>query len=175
MMGRLLICIAMIATLPGCGDHSMSRQNRYGTYTKAGLFVNDVEAQPLPEGTVAQGDTIRHEQAVKPPNVDVGLLARGRERFDIFCSPCHGLSGDGDGIVVQRGFPRPPSYHSERLRQAAAQHIYDVITNGFGVMYSFASLVEPRDRWAIAAYVRALQESQGARLADVPDLRNKLP
>ena len=78
-------------------------------------------------------------------------------------------------MIVQRGFPAPPSYHTARLRAATAQHVFDVITDGYGVMYSYASRVEPRDRWAIAAYVRALQESQGAKLADMPDARSKLP
>ena len=111
----------------------------------------------------------------KPPAVDAQLLARGQERYDIYCSPCHGLSGNGDGMIVQRGFPAPPSYHTARLRAAPAQHFFDVITNGYGVMYSYASRVEPRDRWAIVAYVRALQESQSAKLADMPELRSKLP
>jgi hypothetical protein len=102
-------------------------------------------------------------------------LQRGRERYDIFCTPCHGLSGSGDGMIVRRGFPAPPSYHTARLRAAPAQHFFDVISNGYGVMYSYAPRIEPRDRWAIVAYVRALQQSQNARLADIPDLRSKLP
>ena len=103
------------------------------------------------------------------------LLARGQERYGIYCSPCHGLSGNGDGMIVRRGFPAPPSYHSARLRAAPAKHFFDVITNGYGVMYSYAARVEPRDRWAIVAYIRALQESRNAKLADIPDLRSKLP
>jgi mono/diheme cytochrome c family protein len=170
------LCLALIASLllGGC-DHSMTQQNRYGTFTPAAMFDNGTEAQQLPAGTVAQGDLERAQDASKPPQVDAQLLARGRERYDIYCSPCHGLAGDGDGMIVQRGFPRPPSYHADRLRAAPAQHFFDVITNGYGVMYSYASRVEPRDRWAIVAYVRALQESQRARLADVPELRSKLP
>ncbi len=171
------LCLAMTASLllGGCGDHSMTQQNRYGTFTPAALFDNGTEAQQLPTGTVAQGDLERAQQASRPPQVDAQLLARGRERFDIYCSPCHGLAGNGDGMIVQRGFPHPPSYHTARLRAAPAQHFFDVITNGYGVMYSYASRVEPRDRWAIVAYVRALQESQRAKLADVPQLRSKLP
>ena len=103
------------------------------------------------------------------------LLERGRERFDIYCSVCHGRTGDGDGMVVRRGFRRPPTYHSDRLRQAAAGHFFDVITNGFGAMSSYASRVDAADRWAIIAYLRALQFSQNARLNDVPaDEREKL-
>ena len=95
------------------------------------------------------------------------LLARGRERYDIFCSPCHDRTGRGNGMVVQRGLPRPPSLHEDRLRSADDQHFFDVITNGYGVMYSHAARVRPRDRWAIVAYIRALQLSQHATLADL--------
>lgn len=175
MTVRLLPCLALCMALAGCGDHSMFQQNRYATFSKAGLFKDGTEAQPLPEGAVAQGDLDRAQQATKPPQVDMALLSRGRERFDIYCSPCHGYSGRGDGMIVQRGFPAPPSYHSDRLRAADPQHFFDVITNGYGVMYSYASRVEPRDRWAIVAYIRALQQSQHADVADVPELRSKLP
>jgi len=96
------------------------------------------------------------------------VLDRGRERFNIYCSPCHGMSGDGDGMIVQRGFRRPPSLHVDRLRTAPAGHFFDVITNGFGVMYPYDYRVEPSDRWAIAAYIRALQLSRRVSIADVP-------
>jgi mono/diheme cytochrome c family protein len=95
-------------------------------------------------------------------------LDRGRERYDIYCSPCHGATGDGNGIVIRRGFPTPPSYHIPRLRNAPAGHFFDVMTRGYGVMYSYASRVTPEDRWAIAAYIRALQLSQDGTLSDVP-------
>ncbi len=169
----LMLVVALL--LSGCNDISMTQQKRYGTFTRAPLFENGTEAQAPPAGVIAQGDLELDSEAQHPPPVDGALLARGRERFDIYCSPCHGFSGKGDGMVVQRGFPAPPSYHSERLRAAPAQHFFDVITNGYGVMYSYAARVEPRDRWAIVAYIRALQESQGARLADAPELRSKLP
>jgi mono/diheme cytochrome c family protein len=97
-----------------------------------------------------------------PLQLTPDLLARGRERFEIYCAVCHGAIGDGRGEVVRRGFPAPPSYHSERLRQAPIGHFYDVISNGYGVMYPYASQIEPNDRWAIAAYIRALQLSQNA-------------
>jgi mono/diheme cytochrome c family protein len=90
------------------------------------------------------------------------LLVRGRQRFDIYCAPCHGRSGDGAGMVVQRGFPAPPSYHTDRLRHAADSHFYQVISDGYGVMYPYADRVTPHDRWAIVAYIRALQLSQHA-------------
>jgi mono/diheme cytochrome c family protein len=117
-----------------------------------------------PEGTVARDDT----PAPKPPPVTEAVLARGQERFDIYCAPCHGRLGDGNGMIVQRGFPRPPSYHIDRLRQAPIEHFYDVISNGYGVMYSYAVRVAPADRWAIVAYIRTLQASHDAKLADVP-------
>jgi mono/diheme cytochrome c family protein len=111
----------------------------------------------------------------KPPAVTAALLARGQQRFDIYCAPCHGRVGDGNGIVVQRGFPHPPSYHIDRLRQAPNQHFYDVITHGYGVMFSYAGRVAPEDRWAIVAYIRALQASQDATVAEVPpDQRSAL-
>ena len=85
------------------------------------------------------------------------LLARGRERYDIYCAVCHGATGEGNGEIVQRGFPAPPTYHSERLRNAPIGHFYDVITNGYGVMYPYATRVAPNDRWAIAAYIRKVK------------------
>jgi mono/diheme cytochrome c family protein len=161
--------------LAACDDHTMTRQNRYTTYGPAALFPDGAEAQLLPAGVVAQGDLDRAIRTAKPPPLDARLLTRGQERYDIYCSPCHGLSGRGDGMVARRGFPAPPSYHSTRLRSAPAQHFFDVITNGYGVMYSYAARIEPHDRWAIVAYIRALQESQNAKLADIPELRTKLP
>jgi mono/diheme cytochrome c family protein len=119
---------------------------------------------------------IARDDPVKPPSpppVTIALLERGRQRFDINCSPCHGRLGDGDGMIVQRGFPRPPSYQIDRLRQVPSQHFYDVITHGYGIMYSYADRVEPADRWAIAAYIRALQASANASLSDVPPDKQK--
>lgn len=105
----------------------------------------------------------------------LALLERGRDRYDIFCSACHGRLGDGDGMIVRRGFRRPPPFTLERLRNAPAGHYFDVITNGFGAMPSYASRIEPADRWAIIAYVRALQLRADAPLDDVPtDLRAKI-
>ena len=102
-------------------------------------------------------------------------IREGASLFRANCSPCHGLSGDGDGMIVRRGFPAPPSYHSARLRAAPAQHFFDVISDGYGVMYAYGARVEPRDRWAIVAYIRALQESRNAKLAEAPELKDKLP
>jgi mono/diheme cytochrome c family protein len=116
-----------------------------------------------PPGVVA-----RDEKPVPIPSVTMALLQRGRQRFDIYCAPCHSRLGDGHGMVVERGFPAPPSYYSERLRQAPVQHFYDVITHGYGIMYPYAARVAPADRWAIAAYIRALQASASGTLGDVP-------
>ena len=110
-----------------------------------------------------------NEKSVPPPPVTEALLLRGQERFRIDCTPCHSELGDGQGMIVQRGFSPPPSYHIDRLRQAPPQHFYDVITNGHGAMYSFAQRVAPADRWAIVAYIRALQRSQDTRLSDLSD------
>jgi mono/diheme cytochrome c family protein len=105
-----------------------------------------------------------------------GLLARGRQRYEIYCLPCHSPVGDGDGPVVRRGFPHPPSYHAPRLRDAPDRHFFDVITNGYGIMHPYADRVAPPDRWAIVAYIRALQLSQHAQASQLPDaLRARLP
>jgi mono/diheme cytochrome c family protein len=96
------------------------------------------------------------------------LVERGKERYDINCLPCHGIVGNGDGMIVKRGFAPPPPYSEQRLRDAPIGHFYDVMTNGYGAMYSYASRVTPRDRWAIAAYIRVLQRSQTASAADIP-------
>lgn len=103
-----------------------------------------------------------------PFPITTAVMERGRERFEIYCAPCHGRTGDGNGMIVQRGFPPPPSYHIDRLRAAPVGHFYDVITRGYGIMYSYAARVEPADRWAIAAYIRALQKSHYAPLKELP-------
>jgi cytochrome c len=102
-------------------------------------------------------------------------IERGRQRYNIYCTPCHAYTGSGNGMIVQRGFPQPPSFHIDRLRQAPVGHFYQVMTDGFGLMYSYAARVEPEDRWRIAAYIRALQLSQHATIDDVPEAdRQKL-
>jgi hypothetical protein len=111
-----------------------------------------------------------------PMPVTPAVLQRGRERFNIFCTPCHGYTGNANGMIVQRGLSRPPSYHIARLKQAPVGHFFDVMTNGFGAMYSYASCIPVSDRWAIIAYIRVLQLSQGAALTDVPENeRGKIP
>ncbi len=125
----------------------------------------------LPWPTKPVADTVARDATLgqpAPPPVTLALLERGKERFEINCSPCHGRLGDGNGMIVQHGFPHPPSYYIDRLRQAPNQHFYDVITHGYGIMYSYADRVEPADRWSITAYIRALQASASATMADVP-------
>jgi mono/diheme cytochrome c family protein len=171
-MTRLLL-LGMMVVLTGC-DISMTRQRRYDTEAPAALWLDGTSARPLPDHVVAQGDLAREQDAAHPPAATPALLARGRERYDIYCSPCHGFDGLGDGMVVRRGFPKPPSYLEPRLLAAPASTFYDAITNGHGAMYSYAARVAPRDRWAIIAYVRALQLSQHATLAQAPAAAEKL-
>lgn len=141
---------------------------------------NHMASRPLPPHTIARGHLQEDEAfytgkvgdklvTTLPFPVTREVLLRGQERFDIYCSPCHGRAGDGNGMIPQRGYPVPPSYHIDRLRQAPVGHFYDVITHGYGVMYSYAARVAPEDRWAIAAYIRVLQLSHDARISDVPE------
>jgi mono/diheme cytochrome c family protein len=173
-MKPLLAILALAAVLGGC-DLSMTQQNKYGTETPAALWPDDTSARQLPDHVVAQGDLERDKAEKTPPPVTPALLARGQQRFDIYCAPCHGLGGDGDGMIVRRGFPAPPSYHEPRLLAAPASHFYDVITHGYGVMYPYAGRVEPQDRWAIIAYIRALQLQRHATLALAPEAEQELP
>jgi mono/diheme cytochrome c family protein len=165
----LLAAFAVFAAALGGCDLSMTQQRKLTTYAPTSLWPDGSSARPLPANVVAQGDVERAREASTPPPVTTALLARGQQRFGIFCSPCHGLAGDGDGIIVAHGFPAPPSYHIDRLVAAPAQHFYDVMTGGYGVMFSYADRVDPHDRWAIAAYIRALQLSRRATVAQVPD------
>jgi mono/diheme cytochrome c family protein len=127
-------------------------------------------------GSLAEDQfVIAKESNAFPLPLDLALLERGKERYEAFCTPCHGLQGDGNGMVALRGMKHPPSYHIDRLRQSPNGYFYDVITNGFGQMYGYAAQVPPRDRWAIVAYVRALQLSRDARASELPsDLRDQL-
>ncbi|MGY4568530.1 MULTISPECIES: c-type cytochrome [Bradyrhizobium] len=171
MKGAWLLASALL--LAGC-DQNMDAQPRYSEYGRAPLFRGSALRNP-PAGAVDR-DALAEQAAVraKPP-LTAALLERGHQRFDIFCLPCHGANGDGNGIIVERGMPRPTSYHAERLRNAEDQHLFDVISNGYGAMYSYGARVPPRDRWAIVAYIRALQLSRHASIDDVPaDQRGKL-
>ncbi len=165
-MRRASLALALLA-VAGCDR--MADQPKRTPY--AALVHLSPDHRLPPPGTVA-----RDAAPMPVPAVTAALLARGQERFGIYCTPCHGRTGSGDGMIVQRGFPHPPSFFEDRLLAAPAQHVYDVITHGYGVMYPYAARVAPADRWAIAAYIRALQASQHAVVADLPAAeRAKLP
>ena len=157
----------------------MHDQPKYTPLGGSTFFADERSARPVIEGTVARGqlreDQLRYTgrengaDAVRFPfPVDEKVLGRGQERFNIFCAPCHARTGDGDGMIVRRGYRRPPSLHETRLRDAPVGHFFDVMTNGFGAMPDHASQIGPDDRWAIAAYIRALQLSGHATVDDVP-------
>jgi len=170
--------LACFAASAGCRQ-DMHNQPRYKPLAASEFFADGRSARPVVEGTVARGhlhiDQARYtgkengEDVTEFPfPITKADLVRGQERFNIYCSPCHGRTGQGDGMIVQRGYRRPPSLHQDRLRDAPAGHFFDVITNGFGAMPDYASQIRAEDRWAIAAYIRALQLSEHATLADVP-------
>jgi hypothetical protein len=174
-----LVSLGFVAlTLSGC-RLDMHLQPKYLPYAQTDFFGDGrSERQPVP-GTVARGQlrvdelfyTGRENGVVVdkfPFPITRADLERGRERYDIYCTPCHDYTGSGRGMIVQRGFPQPPSYHIDRLRQAPAGHFFEVITNGFGAMYGYAARVTPEDRWRIAAYIRVLQASRNATVQDVP-------
>ena len=165
----------MCVALGSCGEN-MTDQTKYQEYEPGPLFRNGRVLQAPVPGTIARGDLEHAKSRSEKPPLTADLLAQGREKFDVFCSPCHARTGDGDGMIVQRGMPHPPSFHSDRLRAADDQHFFDVISNGYGAMYSYADRVTPRDRWAVIAYVRALQLSQDGNPDDVPaEVRQQLP
>ena len=155
-MKRAALLLPLLAT--ACNEN-MVQQHRYDPYEAAPLWADGKVMQAPPAGTVARDAPVLAAAATRP-SMSAALLQRGRERYGIYCSMCHGYEGDGNGIVPARGFPHPPSFHSARLRAAPSSHIYDVISNGYGVMYGYGDRVAPADRWAIAAYVRALQASR---------------
>ena len=159
----------------------MHVQPRYNPLAKSDFFPDQRAARPLVEGTVAHGDERadtyfytgkigNNPGEYMPFPVTREVLDRGRERYNVYCSPCHSRVGDGNGFVPSRGFARkPPSYHIDRLRNAPIGYFYDVMTNGFGIMLDYSSQISPHDRWCIAAYIRALQLSQNAAQSDVPE------
>jgi mono/diheme cytochrome c family protein len=157
----------------------MQDQPRYKPLAESNFFADGRSERPTIDDTVARGQ-LRTDQArftgkengkeidYFPIQISHDDLERGKERFDIYCSPCHGRLGDGNGMIVERGFRHPPTYHDDRLRTAPVGHFFDVITNGYGSMYSYGSRVPVDDRWRIAAYIRALQLSENAGPQDVP-------
>jgi mono/diheme cytochrome c family protein len=185
---RLAALLASALALAGCERvmRDMYEQPKQLPATASPLFADGLASRPPPPGSVAhaqgdlaatssgrEGEAAVHDEAVArtagvPTRPSRALLARGQERYDIFCLPCHSAVGDGEGPVVRRGFPAPPSYHQPRLVAAPDRHFYDVISHGYGVMFSYADRIAPADRWAIVAYIRALQLSQAAPVADLP-------
>ena len=171
---------AVVLAASGCElRQAMYDQPRYEPLEASPFFEDGLSSRQPVEGTVARGHlrlddhyfrgTVNGEPATTVPvPVTRDLLERGRERYDIFCSPCHDRTGTGNGMIVKRGLKQPPSYHEDRLREVPIGHFFDVMSNGFGAMYSYASRVSVEDRWAIAAYVRTLQFSQNADFDDLP-------
>ena len=174
------VAVLVVSTLAlGACRQDMHNQPKYRALRGTEFFADGGSARPLVEGTVARG-TLQEDVAfytgkvgnapVKelPFPVDEAVLSRGQERYNIYCTPCHDATGSGRGMVVQRGFKAPPSFHDDRLRNADAGYFFDVMTNGFGAMPDYRMQITARDRWAVVAYVRALQLSQHAAASDVP-------
>ena len=192
----IVMVAAAAAALAGCekAKQDMYDQPRYKTYAPSLLFEDGASARSPVAGTeprargafadssggragvdLVRRDVQAEEAQTMPYPVDMTLLKRGQDRYTIYCMPCHSPAGDGDGLVVRRGFPPPPTYHQDRLRNAPDRHLYDVITNGYGVMVPYGDRVEPADRWAIVAYIRALQLAQHADAAALPaDVRARI-
>ncbi len=186
----LLFTFAFCLFTSGCAQtlttQKMGQGPRYNPLAPSDFFPNGQSALQLAPDTVARGHTqddallftgkVNGQDAtVFPFPITRDVLTRGQERFNIYCAPCHGLTGAGNGIIVQRGYVQPPNYHDDRLRKAPVGHFFDVMTNGFGVMPTYADQVPVNDRWAIIAYIRALQLSQNATINDVPaDQRSKM-
>src|SRR5580698_10108551 len=173
-----MLLLAGMALTSAC-RLDMHVQPRENPLSRSDFFPDQRSERPPIDGTVARGQL--HEDAYfytgkvgnnpgdsMPFPVSEDVLARGRERFNIYCAPCHSRVGDGNGMIVQRGYRAPPSFHTERLRKAPLGYFFDVMTNGFGAMPDYASQIPPRDRWCIVGYIRALQLSQEATMADVP-------
>ncbi len=174
----IAIFLLVAVTQTACSRRqAMYKQDKYVPYDRSDFFSDGRSARPLVEGTVPRGPIDDHLQkgmvngtpvSQFPAPVTRKEIERGMNRFNIYCSPCHSRTGDGWGMVVQRGLKRPPSFHDARLKAAPVSHFFNVITNGIGVMSGYAAQITPEDRWAIIAYVRALQLSQDARISDVP-------
>ncbi len=158
----------------------MHDQPRYESYEASDFFTDGMASRIPPEGTIPQGGLRQGEllytgkvdgkdSELFPFPITQNILVRGQNRYNIYCSPCHDKVGTGKGIIVRRGMKQPPSFHIARLREAPPGYFFDVMSNGFGVMFSYSSRVQPRDRWAIAAYIRALQLSQNASYGDVSE------
>lgn len=173
-MRRVLVIVGLALLTAGCQQRMADNPKRDPLSTSP-LFADQASARPPVAGTVAQDDDTSGTATALPAALDLGLLQHGRERFEIFCTPCHGYAGHADGRVVQRGFPHPPDLHSPALISAPDSVIFDAITNGYGAMAPYRDRVPVADRWAIVAYVRALQYSGQVPVADLSDdLRQRL-
>lgn len=174
----LLVACGALLTV-GCRQ-DMHDQPKIEAYEANAFFADGVGSRHPPEGTVARG-WLREDSALwegkdaagelldtLPMDLDLALLERGQQRYEIYCSVCHGSTGDGQGMIVRRGFKQPSPLYEQRLQEMPVGYFFDVMTNGFGLMSSYAKQVPVHDRWAIAAYVRALQMSQNAALAELP-------
>jgi len=182
---RLLASVALVFALTGC-HQKMANQAKYDPLEPSDFFADGMSARPRIAGTVARGEAnvdpyfetgkINGQDGdAFPFAVTAEVMNRGHERFNIYCSECHGRLGDGNGMIPSRGLRRPPSFHTETLRAQKTGHFFDVMTNGFGAMPPYRTMIPTRDRWAIVAYIRALQTSQNATINDVPaEERGKL-
>jgi mono/diheme cytochrome c family protein len=185
----LALCILGCVGLTAACNLEMRDNSRVKPLEPSPVFADGRSSRPRIEGTVSHRQQAQLDPAVLtgmgddgqpianvPIPITAELLETGRKQYNIYCSMCHGADGYGNGMIVRRGFPQPPSYHIERLRRAPVGHIYDVITNGYGVMYSYNDRIQtPEERWAVAAYVRALQYSQHAAASDLaPDELSKV-
>jgi mono/diheme cytochrome c family protein len=172
----------------GCSRLDMQDQPKYKPQRPSEFFADGRDGRPELDGTTARGelhediafyngkDAAGKDIDAFPIAIDKAVIQRGQQRYDIYCSPCHGRLGNGLGMVVQRGFKQPTSYHIDRLRYAPVGHMYDVITNGYGAMLNYSQQIQVRDRWAIVAYIRVLQYSQNVNVNDLPtEARAKLP
>ena len=171
-MGLRLAFPVILLLLTSC-QQQMADQGRIEPLEESSFFADHRSARPIPTGAVARGfledDASALAATTFPFEITLATLARGRDRYDIFCSPCHDRVGGGNGMAVRRGFRSPPpTFNMDRLREAPVGHFYDVITNGFGAMNDYAAQIKPRDRWAIVAYIRVLQFSQNANVRDLP-------
>jgi mono/diheme cytochrome c family protein len=175
---RAILCAACAALAPACVQ-KMASQPHVRPLEASAFFADGQSARPRVPGTVPSGYMRNNTRVGPAPNFDANardlpipltreLLERGRERFDIYCAVCHARTGEGDGMVVRRGFGRPPTFHQDRLRAAPLGHFFDVETNGYGAMPRYDAQLSVNDRWAVAAYIRALQLSRDARVEDVP-------
>jgi mono/diheme cytochrome c family protein len=181
-----LFALAALCALAFAGCDStlrqdMANQPRQNPLSPSDFFADGRSARPVVENTVARGSVqedsllVPKESNAFPLPITAELLERGQQRYGIFCTPCHGIQGDGLGMVAMRGMKHPPSYHQDRLRNVPNGYLYDVVTNGFGAMYGYSAQIPPRDRWAIVAYLRALQLSRNVPVGQLPaELREKL-